>query len=264
MLSGELARLCLVVLSGYVLNVAYTPPSGSLKLPPTPTMESPWPVWREFLIIRGVATKLGPAQRITYIAATVLEATYILHSLGIQPPSGSMLTQNNTTLFHLPPNLHLLDTTSTGVTLVPDPTLSHLRPLAILALLTGISGCLIRIACFRSLGSGFTFENTTAQRLITTGPYSLVRHPSYLGLWLILVGLPGYHLSNGSWIVESGFLNLQVGKVLVYGWVTIAVAVATLLMMRARHEDVSLRERFGEEWEAWSGRVRYRVIPGVY
>jgi len=50
---------------------------------------------------------------------------------------------------------------------------------------------------FRPLGRYFTFEVMTSadQRVITTGPYRFVRHPSYPGLLLIFAGL-GLLLAN--------------------------------------------------------------------
>lgn len=42
-------------------------------------------------------------------------------------------------------------------------------------------GGAIRIACYRELGRLFTYELTIREkhRLVTSGPYSIVRHPSY-------------------------------------------------------------------------------------
>ncbi|KAJ8079763.1 hypothetical protein PM082_016585 [Marasmius tenuissimus] len=250
----EPARLCLVVLTGYVVSLSFAPPTGSIKLPPRPTTESPWSAWTEYLLVRCFSTRLTPVQRMTYIILTVFESTYILSSM-IQ--GSSISTQPN------------LNDRPAGLTLIPAPTPLRPRPLAIMGLLITISGCLLRIACYRALGASFTFESTAPKGLVTTGPYAIVRHPSYLGWWLTLVSLPWYHLSRGSWVIESGFLDWQVaamriGKMIVYGWVLVGFLTAVLLTMRARYEDKSLKEQFPREWEAWSKRVRYLVIPGVY
>ena len=41
-----------------------------------------------------------------------------------------------------------------------------------------------------------TIELAPEQKVISTGPYKLVRHPMYMGASLLLVGIP---LSLGSW-----------------------------------------------------------------
>jgi len=29
-------------------------------------------------------------------------------------------------------------------------------------------------------------------------------------------------------------------------------------------EDAMLKKEFGKEWDEWAGRVKYRMIPGVF
>ena len=59
---------------------------------------------------------------------------------------------------------------------------------------------------YRYLGQFFLFEPNIQRghELIISGPYSVVRHPSYTGLILIFGGLFPWYLSKGSWIIESG------------------------------------------------------------
>ncbi|KAK1220180.1 hypothetical protein PQX77_017083 [Marasmius sp. AFHP31] len=261
----QLTKLFLVVYSAIVLKESYTPPLRSLTLPPQPTLSSPWPVWREYLIIAGIACTTFPIQRVTYVIITLLESVYILSSLQ-QPPSH--------------PSIISTSTNTTTVTLLPSPSPSHTSPIAIFGLLVGIAGCLLRISAYRALGKGFTYEipdvtkgTPPAPKLVTTGPYTIVRHPSYTGLWMIAMGLPLYHLSLGSWVVESGFFDwkveigafgMAVGRILAYAWVIAALAAPTLLTMRAGYEDVLMKKEFGSQWESWRARVKYRVIPWVY
>jgi protein-S-isoprenylcysteine O-methyltransferase Ste14 len=58
-------------------------------------------------------------------------------------------------------------------------------------------GGYIRYSCFRALGRLFTFEMTIRDEhtLITDGPYSIVRHPSYTGALLTLIGIICWHSS---------------------------------------------------------------------
>ena len=61
----ELARLSLVVVSGYLFSVAYAPPSGSVKMPPRPTKNSPWSMWNEYLLLRYGSGIMRPIMRVS-------------------------------------------------------------------------------------------------------------------------------------------------------------------------------------------------------
>lgn len=71
-------------------------------------------------------------------------------------------------------------------------------------------------------------------RLITTGPYGLIRHPMYVGL--LVAGL---------------------GGILLYEtWTPVLFAVTFFgLMLRARREEQALAAEFGEQWQAYAQRV---------
>ena len=58
-------------------------------------------------------------------------------------------------------------------------------------------GGYIRYSCFQALGRLFTFEMSIRDEheLITNGPYSIVRHPSYTGALLTLIGIICWHSS---------------------------------------------------------------------
>ncbi|KAJ7923243.1 hypothetical protein B0H13DRAFT_1477462, partial [Mycena leptocephala] len=45
------------------------------------------------------------------------------------------------------------------------------------------NGAILRLFCYRALGQYFTFKTAIARnhKLVTTGPYSIVRHPAYTG-----------------------------------------------------------------------------------
>jgi protein-S-isoprenylcysteine O-methyltransferase Ste14 len=86
-------------------------------------------------------------------------------------------------------------------------------------------------------------EVTERQQVITTGPYTLVRHPMYLAIAVMFVLSP---LALGSyWGMLSGFLLIFV------------------LTARIRNEEkVLLAELPG--YREYVGRVRYRLIPGIW
>lgn len=80
-------------------------------------------------------------------------------------------------------------------------------------------------------------------RVIDRGPYQMVRHPGYLGMFWITIGSA---LALGSW------LGLVPG------------ALASLLFVsRAAHEDRFLREGL-PGYADYAGRVRWRLLPGVW
>jgi protein-S-isoprenylcysteine O-methyltransferase Ste14 len=79
--------------------------------------------------------------------------------------------------------------------------------------------------------------------LLTTGIYSIIRHPSYLGL---LMNSLGWSLA-----FRSG-----VG-------VLITALLLPPLLARIHSEEALLRSQFGEEYKAYRARTA-RLIPGLY
>jgi protein-S-isoprenylcysteine O-methyltransferase Ste14 len=79
--------------------------------------------------------------------------------------------------------------------------------------------------------------------LVTVGPYRCVRHPSYLGMML---GLVGWAL-----VFRSGA-----------GLVAVALGLP-LLLARIGSEEALLASHFGSAWDAYRRRTR-RLLPGLY
>jgi protein-S-isoprenylcysteine O-methyltransferase Ste14 len=94
---------------------------------------------------------------------------------------------------------------------------------------------------FRIYAAGFIFKN---KQLASTGPYALVRHPLYLGNFLILIG---FTLAAANVYVAFG--------VLVFFLVWYPAAIA--------YEDRKLERIFEDEWRAWSNNIR-AIIPGRF
>jgi protein-S-isoprenylcysteine O-methyltransferase Ste14 len=79
--------------------------------------------------------------------------------------------------------------------------------------------------------------------LITSGPYSKVRHPGYSGLVLIYFGF------------ALGFAVV---------WMPVPAVIFTILTyLTAIKEEGFLKERFGKEYEEYAKRVPRRFIPKV-
>jgi protein-S-isoprenylcysteine O-methyltransferase Ste14 len=130
-----------------------------------------------------------------------------------------------------------------------------------------VIGTLIRITTFRYLGKLFRFEASIQKdhQLITSGPYSIVRHPSYTGLLLTHSGWFLWQFGRGSWVRESGLWNTAAGKVIVLSFATVMI-IGTLYLTLGRmaKEDEALRKEFGKKWDEWASRVPYCVIPGIW
>lgn len=90
---------------------------------------------------------------------------------------------------------------------------------------------------WRIYAAGVIHKN---RQLASTGPYSLVRHPLYLGNFLIL---GGFTVACGNWFVTAAVIFF----------------FAFYYPAAIRYEDHKLEELFGEEWHAWS-----KNIPGMF
>ena len=108
-----------------------------------------------------------------------------------------------------------------------------------------LAGCTLRIWPVFVLGNRFSglVAIQPGHRLATTGIYSVVRNPSYLGM---LVTMAGWALA-----FRSG-----VGLML-------TALVLVPLVSRIRAEERMLRSQFGTEYEAYCAHT-WRLVPWVY
>ncbi|KAF8208310.1 hypothetical protein K438DRAFT_1667627 [Mycena galopus ATCC 62051] len=147
---------------------------------------------------------------------------------------------------------------TSNVTLAATPTL------AIGACLI-VCGAIVRLQCYHALGKHFTFETGLFKnhKLVTSGPYSIVRHPSYSGAWLAYIGLMFYYASSGSWVMECVIKGTTIGGVLGILYSLLMLLVVTGLTWRIPKEDEALRNEFGKEWEEWA-TGRRALLPFLY
>jgi protein-S-isoprenylcysteine O-methyltransferase Ste14 len=89
-----------------------------------------------------------------------------------------------------------------------------------------------------------TLRVVGGQRVVTTGPYRLIRHPGYAGSLLVWTG---YCLGAGNWISLIVVVALMVAA---YGW-------------RIRSEERLLADAFGDEYTSYQ-RHTARLLPLVY
>jgi protein-S-isoprenylcysteine O-methyltransferase Ste14 len=98
-------------------------------------------------------------------------------------------------------------------------------------------------AHLRGLYSGHV-EVHAGHRLVTSGPYRVIRHPSYAGFMVMALGIAvGYSSLIG---LISAFLLLLPG-----------------LAYRIKVEEKLLIEQFGEEYSAYQLRTQ-KLIPGIW
>lgn len=117
--------------------------------------------------------------------------------------------------------------------------------LAVLTMMIAIGSVWLCSAAVRTLGKqwSITARVVEGHKLITKGPYSLVRNPIYTGMF-------GMLLATG--LAVSHWIGLPIAIVL--------FAVGTAI--RVRSEEKLLRDAFGEEFDAYARKVP-AVVPFV-
>jgi protein-S-isoprenylcysteine O-methyltransferase Ste14 len=112
-----------------------------------------------------------------------------------------------------------------------------------LGLLLMAAGLALRVFSILWLGPMFTrfVQIVPSHRLVTNGPYRFVRHPTYSGLLLFLLGMG---LALGSWLSVAALTILPVAGIL----------------YRIRIEERVLLAAFGEEYRVYMQKVG-RLLP---
>ena len=143
--------------------------------------------------------------------------------------------------------------------------------LFVVAVASCVAGALLRKWCYVTLGRLFTFEVSIMPKhqLVVSGPYAWIRHPSYTGLHLTLVGVTVMLGARGSWARECGMLGWgSTADVLAWWfagfWVVKCGFAVYSTTKRDRVEDGELRKTFGPAWEEYAKRVRFALVPWVF
>ncbi|KAJ7018953.1 hypothetical protein C8F04DRAFT_976310 [Mycena alexandri] len=126
-----------------------------------------------------------------------------------------------------------------------------------------VAGAMIRFWCFREMGRHFTFALSLrdGHKLITTGPYAVVRHPSYTGGNMTIVGAALTLMQDGSWWFGGGYRTAW-GLFLAANFIVSSLLIVRGFL-RGSAEDAYLKDSFKEEWQAFADQVPYRYIPSV-
>jgi protein-S-isoprenylcysteine O-methyltransferase Ste14 len=109
-----------------------------------------------------------------------------------------------------------------------------------------LSGLIIRLLARKDLGKQYSVhvETSDAHKLVKNGVYRALRHPAYLGLMCLFIGIP---VCEGSW---GGMVISIMGGI-------------PAILNRIRIEEESLSEWFGEEYEDYKAGT-WRLIPYVW
>jgi protein-S-isoprenylcysteine O-methyltransferase Ste14 len=109
-----------------------------------------------------------------------------------------------------------------------------------------LAGAVLRDWAILSLGRYFRREVTIepGQRIVRRGPYRVLRHPSYTGIFLILAG---FGLAFGSWVSAA---------------VALLIVFAGMLP-RIRVEERALAQAFGPDYADYA-KSTARVLPHVW
>jgi protein-S-isoprenylcysteine O-methyltransferase Ste14 len=119
-----------------------------------------------------------------------------------------------------------------------------LQWLSLIVLAASYALCLWAMHVNRFFSSVIRIQNDRGQVVIATGPYAYIRHPGYLAGGLIMLASG---LALDSWLA------------------TVFLAVCTLpfLIRRVVTEDRVLRAQL-PGYEAYAGRVHWRLVPGIW
>jgi protein-S-isoprenylcysteine O-methyltransferase Ste14 len=105
-------------------------------------------------------------------------------------------------------------------------------------------GLFINLLVFKENSyGGSTIETVADQKVISTGPYALVRHPMYVGVLIMLIGIP---LALDAW----------------WSLVIIALAAPGLIWRILDEEKFLTKDLPG--YVEYTQKVRYRLVPYVW
>ncbi|KAJ5709724.1 Phospholipid methyltransferase [Penicillium malachiteum] len=224
-----------MVLAGYLFDICATPPNPS---PP----KQDRPITDRIAILIG--SRSHPAWVGHIATAFILYHAFITALPVIAPESMSQVCPNaenrNKALFQWSAS------TTIGLGLI-------------------YVGTFIRIMAYGGLGRSFTFHLAPPDRLITSGIYKWIQHPSYSGLLFVLAGA---HIIFGRWdggpacwLSESLLSKLHGFGI--HATALISIIGTLIITTRIRDEQSMLKDKFGEEWEEWHAMTS-RIIPGVF
>ncbi|MFT4661401.1 MAG: protein-S-isoprenylcysteine O-methyltransferase Ste14 [Ulvibacter sp.] len=109
-----------------------------------------------------------------------------------------------------------------------------------------ILGLIIRILAISTLGRNFAgvVQIKQNQELVTSGLYSVIRHPSYTGAWLIMLG--------AAFLLQS-----------ISGFVILGLVMIIIYQYRIRVEEETLISGFGESYVSYKKNT-WKMFPLIW
>jgi protein-S-isoprenylcysteine O-methyltransferase Ste14 len=119
-----------------------------------------------------------------------------------------------------------------------------LRVIGFIAVAAGYALCFWAMRVNRFFSSIIRIQSDRGQYVIDSGPYAVVRHPGYIAGILVMIGSG---LALCSWIA----------------WALLVVFSVPFLIYRVVTEDRVLQSEL-PGYRAYAGRVRWRLVPGIW
>lgn len=134
--------------------------------------------------------------------------------------------------------------------------------ISVLGYVCMIIGGLGRIWCYRTLGKFFTYELTirSTHKLIKSGPYAYVRHPSYTFLRILTVGWFFVHQRLANFFPNSPWFHIQFGPI---GFLVCCLMVLLIVKRRVIREEEELEKKFGNEWTQYASTTK-KFLPKLF
>ncbi|KAJ8118667.1 hypothetical protein OPT61_g401 [Boeremia exigua] len=226
--------------AAYLIQLAFRQPSNKV----ISTKTESWPMWL-------AASPIGMVfARILILAIAIQQGIIALSLSDALPQSDEMLNTVCLTPRYLDPQLFTWSK-ATAVSL------------ALLYL-----GCYIRFQAYAQLGADFTYRIAKPDQLVTSGLYAHVRHPSYTGLFMVLMGTYSLFLRQrgiiSCWVplLDERLVTDEMHASLVPA-IGFTCVVYMFMVRRVREEEAMMEREFGETWKQYKARTK-KFVPGVY
>ena len=149
-------------------------------------------------------------------------------------------------------SFHIILLSSVATQVIPVLEWAYLSkgsdlPLTLVGMVIVAAGLFIRVSAIRTLGEYFTasVKVRDEQPVITRGVYRIVRHPSYFGAWLAVLG---------SAVFLNAWVSLPIITILMFG----------TYVYRIQVEEEHLVSKLGSSYLSYMKQIRFRLVPFVW
>ncbi|KAF9973554.1 hypothetical protein BGZ73_003192 [Actinomortierella ambigua] len=141
---------------------------------------------------------------------------------------------------------------------------TDVQPWHYASVVIGVVSTMFRWWSYKELDRFFTFDLKLMDdhKLVQTGPYKYLIHPSYLGMVAASTAYHTFLIAQGFWEVmtPSRYHGPLVAPIFATYW---AAQFFLALIPRMRAEEKMMSEHFGKAWKEFT-KCRWRVVPFVY